>query len=1596
MSSKPVMSIFDDAIATVQSFSRSAEIDGAAKAAFGASVTGAQVASVVNAFGQHGWPKLVTVEAIDLNGAHAAYSATDDTIYVSRQFTLQAAPEQVKLALIEEIGHAIDARVNTVDAAGDEGAIFARYASGQPPSATELAVLHAENDHGVISTHGHAVSVEFATPVAGSITLDGNLSDWSAADQIDKTLSAPGYDIYGKTSGDFYVFAVQAPTAIGASTTAWLNTDQNSSTGFQVFGFAGGAEYNVNFDATGTPHLYTGDAGQTLVPTAVVDFGYSADHTVVEFAVKKADIGSPPAINTLWDVNNSTFLPSSYSATQYEVVDTSTLPQRTDFSHKVAIVYSDTTANQYFSKMAYSQLFMAAQNQADMAGVRYDILSENDLTDLSKLVNYDALVFPSFRDVPTDKLAAIEHNLHLAVDQYHIGIITAGEFMTSDAAGAALAGDPYARMKSLLDLQIVGSGFPANVHVAAADVSHPAMQGYVANETIHDYSGVGWLAFAPVDAQGTAVLATQTVGSNTYDAVVATNTGGRNVHFSTDGVMADENMLSHAIEYSVNGGGVSAGLQLSRSASIVSSRTDMDQAMETSDVSPPGGGPGIYDKLLPIMQSWKTDFNFVGSYYVDIGNNAGQGQSTDWAKSGQYYKQILDMGNSLGSHSVTHPEDTNVLSPAQIQAEFQGSRQQIESHMSQILGHPYIDHGVAVPGAPDTLPTALAISQYYDYVSGGYSGVGAGYPGAIGYLNPAMDAQGKLYIAPNVTFDFTNVEFKHMTVAQASAQWQKEWTDLTSHADVPIVVWPWHDYGAAAWGTNGNPASSPYSTQMYTDFIRTAHDAGAEFITQDDLAERVGAMHHSSLTTSVSGNVVTASVQSNDVGRMALDLDSLGTQKIASVNGWYAYDDHSVFLPRDGGNFTINLGSTPTDVTHITALPMRAELVSLSGNGTNLNFSLVGEGQVVLDLTHPNGQAVIVTGATIDSLAGDILTLNVGAIGTHDVSVTLGPVNHAPTITSNGGGDTALIAVPENSTAVATVTATDTDAGQLLAYSIAGGADAARFAIDAATGVLKFVAAPDFEHPADADGNNSYIVQVRAADNGTPSLADLQTLTVNVGDVNDNAPVITTAASQAIPENTPLVAALTSTDADTVGTKPAVFSITGGADAGKFLISNGSLLFVAAPDFEHPTDADANNSYLVQLSASDGLNVTNQLMTVNVTDVNDNAPVITTAATQAIPENSTLVTALTSTDADTVGMKPAVFSITGGADAGKFLINSGSLLFATAPDFEHPTDADANNSYLVQVSASDGLNVTNQLMTVNVTDVFENHAPVITSNGGGAAATVALPENTTAVATVHATDVDAGQIIAYSILGGPDASLFGINAQTGVLSFLSAPDFETPRDQGGNNVYDLVVAARDSAGALGSQSLAVSVTNVAGRTITGTSGLNLLIGTGEEDSISGGGGNDLLFGVGGNDTLNGGAGNDWLDGGAGKDVLAGGAGNDTLTGGAGNDTLTGGAGNDYFDFNSLSDGHDTITDFSPGSKTKGDVIDLHNLLVGYHAGVSNVDNFVHLVAGSGGTELWVNADGVGSDFVDLATLQGINLKANLSHDWVAHGDLLLG
>lgn len=127
-----------------------------------------------------------------------------------------------------------------------------------------------------------------------------------------------------------------------------------------------------------------------------------------------------------------------------------------------------------------------------------------------------------------------------------------------------------------------------------------------------------------------------------------------------------------------------------------------------------------------------------------------------------------------------------------------------------------------------------------------------------------------------------------------------------------------------------------------------------------------------------------------------------------------------------------------------------------------------------------------------------------------------------------------------------------------------------------------------------------------------------------------------------------------------------------------------------------------------------------------------------------------------------------------------------------------------------------------------------NHAPVISSDGGSSAAIIAVKENATFVTKIVAADANADDVLHYAIVGGTDAGLFGIDRDTGELTFLAAPDREMPGDSDGNNVYQVVVAASDGR-KQDIQTLSVRVENVEESLVeTGTDGDDTITLNGHE------------------------------------------------------------------------------------------------------------------------------------------------------------------
>jgi autotransporter-associated beta strand protein len=152
-----------------------------------------------------------------------------------------------------------------------------------------------------------------------------------------------------------------------------------------------------------------------------------------------------------------------------------------------------------------------------------------------------------------------------------------------------------------------------------------------------------------------------------------------------------------------------------------------------------------------------------------------------------------------------------------------------------------------------------------------------------------------------------------------------------------------------------------------------------------------------------------------------------------------------------------------------------------------------------------------------------------------------------------------------------------------------------------------------------------------------------------------------------------------------------------------------------------------------------------------------------------------------------------ILTIANSTSGGKmYILSSAGLDLTQIKSLEHPTWPASLES--------NGL-----LVFTNPAPV--NTAPTITSGGA-----FSVPENSTAVTTVVANDVDSNPLT-YSIAPGADASKFSIGSATGVLAFVLAPNFESPTDLGANNVYNLTVVVSD--GLLTAQKdIAVTVTNL--------------------------------------------------------------------------------------------------------------------------------------------------------------------------------------
>lgn len=332
-------------------------------------------------------------------------------------------------------------------------------------------------------------------------------------------------------------------------------------------------------------------------------------------------------------------------------------------------------------------------------------------------------------------------------------------------------------------------------------------------------------------------------------------------------------------------------------------------------------------------------------------------------------------------------------------------------------------------------------------------------------------------------------------------------------------------------------------------------------------------------------------------------------------------------------------------------------------------------------------------------------------------------------------------------------------------FHIISGNSKGHFMISSSTGNVIIM------KPLDREEVDRYTLTVLAQDQGHPPNNSTATLVINVSDANDNAPMFNQSTYEAeVPEMSPkgtTVIRLQATDTDLGGNGTIRHYITAGNIGDSFNINSISGVISVNSKLDHEIRAE----YWLVLKAVDaGDNPLSAICMVHikVLDVNEFPPLFPYKYIEFVPEDlevGSLVFTAHALDNDTGEFGKLVYSIQGGGDANRFIIDSKTGEVTTTYKF----DFEVQNVFRFKITAVDpgGKNVTADAV-VNVLNVDE-YAPVFTEPEYK----FEVPGNAKigdVVGQVQATDLDSGVhgIIRYQ-LGAPN-HYFSVGPTTGLIT----------------------------------------------------------------------------------------------------------------------------------------------------------------------------------------------------------------------------------
>ncbi|XP_070605725.1 protocadherin Fat 3 isoform X1 [Erythrolamprus reginae] len=418
----------------------------------------------------------------------------------------------------------------------------------------------------------------------------------------------------------------------------------------------------------------------------------------------------------------------------------------------------------------------------------------------------------------------------------------------------------------------------------------------------------------------------------------------------------------------------------------------------------------------------------------------------------------------------------------------------------------------------------------------------------------------------------------------------------------------------------------------------------------------------------------------------------------------------------------------------------------------------------------------------------------VDIVVTVDVDIKVLDINDNKPIFEAAKYDTIVMEGMPIGTKLVQVKATDADSGAngQVTYSLLTELDIDRisevFTIDGNSGWISTL--KDLDHETDP----TFAFTVVSSDLGEAlSLSSTTLISVTVTDINDNAPMFQQEMYRgSVKESDPpgeVVAVLNTWDEDTSDINHQIsYHITGGNPKGKFalgLVQNEWKVYV-----KRPLDREEQDVYLLNITATDGLFVTQSAVEVTVTDVNDNSPVCDQVTYMAIfPEDippNKIILKMGAQDVD-IGSNGEILYSLYGSGSGKFILDPENGELKTLA----PLDREKTPVYHLIAQATDGGGKFCQSKLHLILEDVNDNPPLFSSDHY----TACVYENTATKALltrVQANDPDVGvnRKIVYSLADSLEG-FFSVDMSSGIIIL------EHPLDRELQSSYNVTIKASD-------------------------------------------------------------------------------------------------------------------------------------------------------------------------------------------------------